>query len=116
MSNDYVGVPNGYQVQQGSRWDVSQINNPSSSSYGRVGTRPIMGAPTYRPADLDSLFGKGPQQVGNTQKLLYALGYLKSFVPGTYDDNTRSALGNDIGEFLKHQRGTVQIDLEDCVR
>jgi hypothetical protein len=29
---------------------------------------------------------------------------------------TRSALGNDIAEFLKHQRGAAQIDLEDCAR
>lgn len=88
-----VPISQGYFVSVGMRPDVSQINNPSSSFYGKVGATPIYSSPAYKVTDLNSLAGKPPAQVWAVQQALYNAGILKSgFLAGTYDEATRTAL------------------------
>lgn len=86
----YVGVPDNYLVPQG---ESKQLHYSGMGASGPQYTpETVYGQPMYRKSDLMALYGKGPGQVWDTQRKLYSLGLLPTFVPGTYDQKTRDAL------------------------
>jgi hypothetical protein len=80
----YIGVPDLYVVQQG--YYQSNTGHPSQR-----GNQPIFGVPHYTNSMVNALWGKGPEQVFNTQYMLYSLGYLPTFTPGTMSEKTQKA-------------------------
>jgi len=83
----YIGVPDQYVVQQGVT--TSNTGHPSQR-----GNQEIWGVPHYTNSMVNALWGKGPEQVFNTQYMLYSLGYLPTLTPGTMSDKTAKAFEN----------------------
>lgn len=89
-SGTYVGVPDNYLVPQGYS---KQLHYAGMGANGPIyNPTPVYGQPMYKQSDLSALYGKGPGQVWDTQRKLYSLGLLPTFIPGTYDNKTRDAL------------------------
>lgn len=88
----YVGVPNDYRVQVGYARSPQYDQIARHYGYNKPTYEGVYRSPVYTNSMLNSLLGKGPQQILSWQMAAHDLGYLPTYVPGVITDRTQNAL------------------------
>ena len=70
----------------------STTRSPGTTGYNKPTYEGVYRSPVYTNSMLNSLLGKGPQQILSWQMAAHDLGYLPTYVPGVITDRTQNAL------------------------